>query len=300
MARSRTRLSKLEAITQSDTAVNWQPMLCEVLGRRDALFWPRRADPNLSLSVLQDRRRDCLRGHYGVSARASGRTDWISSMEVRNQIISRGYAVGIKTSGGEVSGLAITPTGEAMARALIGGLATLATRETQLIFHYLRLREATLKGPIAESLLFQRPLFGDPTSWNHLTELVLPLLTAGLMESRFDGVGRAYYQLVSNELPQAVECDQAEVAGMHDCYIAAFNAELHILDTLEGDGGLTMPLSCGMGFDSFKPDEDDSDFEQKRFYIAQIESILGKFGPFTPTAFSIGYLDDTDEDEENE
>ena len=90
----------------------------------------------------------------------------------------------------------------------------------------------------SESVLFGENLLGSPSDWDHKTEIVLPLLTAGLVTSNSDSYGRIGYRKTTRELPNdapsvSVECDPE----MDSVYIKSFNSERAALMACE-------PLDC--------------------------------------------------------
>ena len=258
----RNRLSKLERTDQLD-AVDCDALLVELLAKRDALHWPRReffgdgGKHNYGSHI--ERRCDDLRGKLGFSAKASGAADWKEASERRAIVITRGQAKAVRTRGGEIGGLHLTDQGIADARALVGSdwLKDFSDIRVQAVWELLNrwfdakvLINWSVRGCwfskhscyVSESRLFGLQLTGDPTSWNHLTELLLPLLTSGRVHSCCDLQGRIYYSPTitaqeaikhSRELPEPPTTRYSIRDGMDQLYIDTFNAELLALYKLE-------------------------------------------------------------------
>lgn len=221
--------------------------MVSLLARRDALFWPWR-QPHIP---AQTRQRDYLTRRVGVSAKASGQSDWKAAFETRSELIASGRATAAY-SGGQVTSLFLTPQGELDARRMVGKrLATLEEVEPC----WLRLQE--LPGIqfggnklVHESELFDHPCEGPADEWDDFTEAVLPLLTAGLVEARCDTQKRICYQIRDGatwpaSFPQS---DVVPVAGMDDAYCDQFDAENAFLsDLVDHSGGIAMPLPAGTG-----------------------------------------------------
>ena len=227
--RIKTRLDSLErAKGEVDVADN--RLLVSLLARRDALFWPWRHNGQSRLGIWQ-RQREYLSGTTGIVSKAIGKQDWKTAHEARNRLIQAGYVTAIR-SGGEITSLILTLFGESTARKLVGDrLRSLRDAVAALVL--LSADEWT-----SESVLFQENLSGDPESWSHCTEIVLPLLTSGLVEASSDIHGRVGYRRTSKEIPDdPPEIDVAVDESMDLVYIKAFNAERSALSSCE-------PIDC--------------------------------------------------------
>ncbi|MEZ6080822.1 MAG: hypothetical protein R3C56_35660, partial [Pirellulaceae bacterium] len=150
------------------------------------------------------------------------------------------------------------------------------------IFLYLDLRRESCKGCVSESLLFQRSLVGCPDDWEHLTEAVLPLITAGVVEAIPDTVGRIYYRLLMDDYPPILESTLKSSPEFDEVYVDAFRAELDMLSSLGPCEELVIPLPANCGLHEFYPDDHDPDFEAKREHIEKLETVLGNYGQFIP------------------
>lgn len=237
--RIRTRLAELERANGVVDASDNQ-LLVTLLGRRDAMFWPWRHHGDSRLGIHQ-RQRDYLHGNVGLSAKADGKINWKSMFEARQRLISGGFLNAL-FSGGQVTSLFITPLGEAYARRLVGD--RLKTINAVAIVYVVLPTDRWM----SESELFRENLIGDPETWNDATELVLPLLTSGLIESSSDNVGRVGYRRTSKELPDEPEIDVAVDESMDSIYVRSFNEERKSLQQCEplDNNEVFIPLSASL------------------------------------------------------
>lgn len=270
MGRLTNRIAKLER-QQSPESVDCDSMLVELLAKRDALVYPwrtPRSNERLSLQArgaIRQRHIDYIDGRIGFTARASGKDAWKDAYQQRAQLISSGLATAIR-SGGEVVSLRLTPEGESDARALVGSrLSTLRNIDSLTILRRCISRQSemsqwgpTARGParyMCEHLIFglDEPLSGNPTDWEHLTELVLPMITANLMQAASDSHGRIYYSLTYNDEGKAlvelndiplppISTRQAD-PKLDDLYLNIFGSERNALENLESNE-LVIPLPC--------------------------------------------------------
>lgn len=212
--------SRLDALERSTGVVDISDnrLLVTLLGKRDARFWPSRHSGQSRLGILQ-RCREYLAGVRGISSKADGKSDWKNAFEARNRLIQAGYVDAVRGNG-EVTSLIVTQLGETVARRLVG--SRLFTFHDSIIAYV----QISTDSWTSESVLFGENLLGDPTSRDHLSEVVLPLLTAGLVTSNSDSYGRIGYRKTTRELPSDapsvdVECDPE----MDSVYVRAFNSE---------------------------------------------------------------------------
>jgi hypothetical protein len=200
MKRLAARLTKLEQGTVGvDPSPEADRMLVELLAKRDALFWPWRHDSGFG-GALASRRRQYLAGQRGFPARAGDGLGWKSAHMVRNELIARGLAVAMG-SGSEVTALRLTDQGEADARALVGDrLATFGKLEVHALWWLINWQRHDFHDwgglpYMAEGQIVCQDLHGEPHEWHYITELFLPLLTAGLLLANHDCTGRVYYAI---------------------------------------------------------------------------------------------------------
>lgn len=284
MARISTRIKNLEAKASSDSDIDYRAMLVTTLARRDALHFPWRTDKKFNLPVIRRWQKEDIAGKRGVSARASGRSDWKTSMETRNALVTAKLCTAKLSRGGEVSGLVLTPQGEADARALVGSrLFSLNDALPQLIFHYLKIRKETTKGTMIESLLWQRTLAGYSDEWDHLLEPLLPLLTAGLISCDRDVPGRLYFAIKAESLPEPVTSNEQASDEFDEIYIEAYKDERNRLEATERSDEIYIPIPCGVGLEMFKDPSEDPEYELKREAIEKLEQVLRNYGQYTPS-----------------
>lgn len=222
--RIKTRLDALERSTGTSDVSDYR-LLVQLLGKRDALFWPYRILGKSRLGIHQ-RQRQYLDGSCGISLRAAGKSDWKDAHETRNRLIRAGYVSAIR-SGGEVTSLRLTPTGESTARKLVGKRLR-SLRES--IFAYVLLNADKWT---SESVLFSQNFVGSPSDFDHYTELILPLLTAGLVVANCDCNHRIGYKRTSQAIPDEPIVDIACDPAMDDVYLEAFDAERSSLRNCE-------------------------------------------------------------------
>jgi hypothetical protein len=221
----KSRLDALERSTGTSDVSDYR-LLVQLLGKRDARFWPSRHNGQSRLGILQ-RCREYLAGVRGISSKADGKSDWKNAFEARNRLIQAGYVDAVRGNG-EVTSLIVTQLGETVARKLVGDrLKTLH----EGVFAYVML---STDNWTSESVLFGENLLGCPSDWDSKTELCLPLLTAGLVTSNSDSYGRIGYRKTTRELPPdapsvSVECDPE----MDSVYVRAFNSERSALMACE-------------------------------------------------------------------
>jgi hypothetical protein len=214
--RMKSRLDALERSTGTSDVSDYR-LLVQLIGKRDALFWPFRNSGKSRLAVLQ-KCREYLAGVRGISSKADGKSDWKNAFEARNRLIQAGYVDAVRGNG-EVTSLIVTQLGETVARKLVGSRLFMLH---DAIIAFVQISDDSWT---SESVLFAENLVGDPSAWDHLSEIVLPLLTAGLVTSNSDSYGRIGYRKTTRELPSdapsvSVECDPE----MDSVYVRAFNS----------------------------------------------------------------------------
>ena len=229
-----TRLKSLESTGPSAELSRSELMLLvSLLARRDALFWPWRfqASRKLPHCEIRLRQREYRDGVQGLTAKADGRSQWKEIHFVRQRLIGAGF-VSANHSGVQVTSLFLTALGEATARALVGDrLHTCDSTATQVVFRLLQIKYDSK--PIRESVLFNRDCIGVPTDWNSMTEMVLPLLTAGVVRCDSDTIGRVAYTPTQVSLPAHVVVDIDADWAFDDAYCQSFNAERKHLESVE-------------------------------------------------------------------
>lgn len=159
--------------------------------------------------------------------------------EARQRLIQAGMLTALY-SGGQVTSMFLSPLGEATARSLVGD-RLYSLREVSAAYDAI-----TEDSWTSESLLFSQNLVGDPKDWEDSTELVLPLLVAGLVVAGSDTYGRVGYRRTDRELPPDeplvdIACDD----DMDSVYMNAFNSERDSLTACEpfDSSEILIPLS---------------------------------------------------------
>ena len=229
-----TRLKSLESTGLSaELSRSELLLLVSLLARRDALFWPWRfqAGRKVPHCEIRLRQREYRDGVQGLAVKADGRSEWKNLHLTRQKFIGAGFASALH-SGGQVTSLFLTALGEATARGLVGDrLHSCDSTASQVVFQLLQLK---FDGkPVRESVLFNRDCIGSPSDWDSLTEMVLPLLTAGVVRCESDTVGRVAYSPTDIPLPAHVAVDVESHWDFDDAYCQAFNAERKHLESVE-------------------------------------------------------------------
>lgn len=250
-SRIKLRLTKLEqSAPASGLSPDAERMLVELLGRRDAMFWPWRTHRGSYRAEVRRLQREYLSGRGGLTARSQGASNWKSGHHTRNELIAC-HSVTAQLDGGQVTGLRLTPQGTADARAMIGDrLATCSTKATAAAYIVLeRFEGCEHSGQwMSESALFGEDVCtGDnPTAWDDRTELLLPLLASGAIESTSDTWHRVYYRAVDGvELPTEPPSTLPQRPWADRAYVRAFDGERAALARSEClDGSIEIPMRC--------------------------------------------------------
>ncbi len=231
-----SKLSALESQSgqQSELTHSDKKLLVAMLARRDALFYPWRWSQSRGENYheIVRRQKEYLSGEMGLPVKATGKGDWKTASERRQRLIDAGL-LSASHSGGQVVTMFLAAKGEAIARALVDWVATFD--ECLPVLH--RLFELTGGEPnkaIRESLLWQYPCVGSPQEWNHLTDRILPALTAGVVRATSDTVGRIAYSIVAESpIPEQASVTLQAEPWASDAYLAMFNAERASLEQCE-------------------------------------------------------------------
>lgn len=177
------------------------------------------------------RQREYLSGEIGLSAKASGKEQWKTAHHMRQKLIASGY-LHANFNAGQVLNVFLTRLGEATARALVGDrLKTFHDMEPHLIFELLRRFDGN---SVRESRLFNQPCSGYPSEWADYSEMVLPLLTEGVVSATSDTVGRVLYRLTGKPVPS--DTPKVEILSdpeYDDEYIRVYDSERSSLSTAE-------------------------------------------------------------------
>jgi hypothetical protein len=232
----RKRLAAAEAATATNNLdISEAKSLVQILARRDALAWPWRftISSKVAFTEIRTRWKEYLSGTSGIAVRADGKENWKESSEMRQRLISGGLATA-QHSSGQVTGMFLTSRGEAVARALVGSrLWTFQMARPLLAVLRIRSEETPVRA-VRESMLFGIAGVGCPNDWNYWTEMILPLLTCGIVAANSDTQGRACYTPVDDvpEPPEIVVSVAAD-PDADELYLSTFSNERAVLETLE-------------------------------------------------------------------
>lgn len=262
MKRLKTRIDALEAAQNTNSMTGAESMtLVNILARLAALFWPWRFQIGRQTPIPEIRRRQAeyLAGTVGITVKADGKSDWKTAHAMRQSLIASGLITATHASG-QVQSVFLTAQGEAIARALVG--SRLHTMESgRLVLAVLRqLSAATPVRAVRESILWNRDCVGCPNDWDDSTELILPLLTCGIVRADSDTQGRACYTPVDG-IPEPIEIAVSVTAddAFDEFYIAAFNNERAVLEACEprDPHEICIPLpATGWGWKCHFPEEE--------------------------------------------
>ncbi len=233
--------SKLDAIEQqagTDTSLTpaAKILLVQILGRRDAMFWPWRWTLTYRppMCEIRNRQRDYAAGVSGIAAKASGAGDWKHAHELRNSLIASGMTTAVR-SGGQITSQFLTAKGEATGRTLVGHyLARYHDEGSEVLARLKALVEETGCSAVAETVLWGRPCFGDPSDWDYLTERILPCITAGLVRVEQDTVGRIVFIPVEGATePERIVVDVEADPQFLGVYLKSWSDERSVLERCE-------------------------------------------------------------------
>lgn len=254
-------MAAAEAATATNSLdISEAKSLVQILARIDALFWPWRFQihSKTPFTEIRQRQREYLSGQTGVTIKADGAHQWKEAAELRQRLIASGMINAVH-SGGQVQSVFLTPKGEAIARGLVGSrLWTFQRARLLLALLQIRSKETPVRA-VRESMLFGIDGVGDPTDWNDSTEMILPLLTCGIVTANSDTQGRACYTPVDDvpEPPEIVVSVAAD-PDADELYISTFNNERAVLETLEprDPHEVYIPLpATGWGWECHFPQE---------------------------------------------
>ncbi len=256
----RKRLAAAEAATATSSLdISEAKSLVSILARRDAHFWPWRFQihSKIPFTEIRQRQREYLSGTAGVTVKADGAHQWKQAAELRQRLIASGLITAVH-SGGQVQSVFLTPKGEAIARGLVGSRLWTFQR-ARLMLAILRLRsEETPVRAVRESILFGIAGVGDPTERTEWTEMILPLLTSGIVQANSDTQGRIAYTPTDVTEPTEIVVSIAADPEADELYLSNFNNERAVLETLEprDPHEVYIPLpSTGWGWPCYFPEE---------------------------------------------
>jgi len=178
---------------------------------------------------------------------------------MRQSLIAAGL-IKATHSGGQVQSVFLTAMGEATARGLVGDRLATFHKEGVLVLAQLReLSAATSVRAVRESVLWNHPCTGCPNDWDDWTEMILPLLTCGIVAANSDTQGRAVYAPVDDvpEPPEIVVNVESDPV-FDELYLKASADERNMLEVCEARDPheVYIPLpATGWGWPCFFPQE---------------------------------------------
>jgi hypothetical protein len=249
--------SRLDALeTKHQPAIEQHAAaLADILARVDALFWPARIVGGKTgrLAALEAERSayHSTGIHWAGLAEGNSRA-WKQNERQRAALETAGL---VRISRAESTPrLRLTKEAEHSTRRALG-LATLYDAIPRELFRVIT--EAPADSPltraggwVAEGYLAgwdytERP---KPSDWDALTELMLPMLTAGIVESRTSTTAQIYYR-AARPLPALEDEPQIEITSAPDSilevYSRAFGEGSEARERLENQGAeIYIPLSA--------------------------------------------------------
>ena len=244
MNRLRSQIDKLLIKTNCEVDHDDElRMLIDIVARRDALFTPWRTPINDPVCqrypAILARQADYLAGGRGITAKASGKSEWKDIHFLRRSLIDRGWAVATSANG-QITSLIVSEHGDAIAQAAIS-----KTHDTVAdgLPYFAMLRRY---GPLSESTLNRQELHGNVSEWASFTELLMPFLVRGLIVASSDTQGRLFYAAGSADpvTPPMVSQDVKEWA--FGAYFSAYHSERLSLESITHEGAeVYVPVPAG-------------------------------------------------------
>jgi hypothetical protein len=261
MKRLHSRIGALEQRQGTDSPLTSpsKTLLVQLLAKLHALFWPHRVTITIQPPIpeIRARQREYLAGVAGLPWKADGRHDWKSASELRSSLVASGHLQAVSSSG-QIQSLMLTPLGLETATRLVGSRLASA-EEARICLEIVRSKIRQYGWPIREGVLFGIPAFGNPENWQEHIELVLPLLTAGVLRCDSDTQGRILFTLADGvELPEPVAVDATEEEWADEIYLKAFNNERHVLANADPRDVSEVYIPVGAS-DAWPKMEDDTD-----------------------------------------
>ena len=251
MARITSRLAKLEDSQGSgELDADSSRLLVSLIGRFDALWWPFRTHEGTYRAEVQRMQVAYLAGTGSLRAASQGENNWKAGHYARNALIAAGLASAAK-SGGQVTGLRLTPQGICDAMAMVGDrLHRLANETTLTMLGILQRFEGcnhSGKWMIENNLFGEGVCVGvDPNDWHHAIDYLLPLLRYGYAKSTSDIWNRCYFIAVDGvDIRDEPPSDMDVQPWADHLYVESFNNERRALQRLVcEDGGIYLPMRC--------------------------------------------------------
>ena len=235
--RLNSRIRDLETATSegTDLTAGDKRMLVGILAKRDALHWPWRYQfgSQIPFAEIHRRQAEYLAGQAGILSKAESQ-NWKAVSERRQRLIASGLMTGV-VSGGQVVSVLLTARGEAIARALVGlRLGSFWTEGLEVASRLFALAGSKAGVAVRESVLWDQPCVGSPSSWDCHTESIMPAITAGVVHCHSDSQGRACFSIVKDEkIPENVVVDVPCEDWADDLYVKTFDRERRTLESAE-------------------------------------------------------------------
>ena len=160
--------------------------------------------------------------------------NWKVTSARRQRLIQFGMLSGI-VAGGQITSVFLTHRGEAIARNLVGlRLATFWTEGLGVAARLYKLAGERTNIPVRESVLWEQPCVGSPSSWDYITESIMPAITSGIVRATSDSEGRICFSIVAGAgIPENVTVDVQAEDWADDLYVKTFDRERRTLESAE-------------------------------------------------------------------
>ncbi len=222
----RNSLTRLESSGSGSPISDHMEALAGLLGTIDALFMPIRERTGAS-SISQRQRRYADYGIVWQSAIGGSSRAWKSDERLRAALVGAGLITTHKSSG-SIPGCKITPPAEHAVRRSLG--LPVGSRQLLALVEVMAGQDddsAAFRpgGWVSECRLFGGNYADRPSSadWHHDTEHLLPLLSAGCVESRSTTVGHVFYRSTGLPFPQFEPIDiEPASASVQEIYSKSF------------------------------------------------------------------------------
>lgn len=229
--------------------------LADILGRIDALFWPARiiGGRTSRLAALEAERATYHAAGLQWAGLAEGGSRAWKKNERQRAALESAQLVTVSRAE-SAPRLTLTPEAEHWTRRALG-LSTLYDSIPRALYQIIA--EAPEDSPLTRSggWLSEAALTGwdynsrpQASDWNPLIELLLPLLAAGILESRTSTTAQIYYR-AARPLPALEDAPQIEISTAPDSilevYSRAFGEGSEARERLENQGAeIYIPLSA--------------------------------------------------------
>ncbi len=244
----RQKLASLEStsVSQSDPLVEHRRHLATILGTADGLYWPYRyARGSGSMAGLLTARESYRSDGWPYTVTGIDAAGWKSDERLRKSMAAAGL-VTIGTTG------QITLTPATMERVRAGlGLVTLAGPVCNYLVVSLQQHADTEShhrragGWIGESLIFGKEYTGSSSDWHDQTVCMVPMLTAGIVESTTTTASHIYYRATGIEYPSIQPFDAADISDQSETYWDAWQSAVESQSRYQSGGSrVVIPLSA--------------------------------------------------------